>query len=432
MLAADGEHGAEVYSGATTEKQAFEVFKPAQIMARKLDDFRSHFGLEVFASNISIEETASKFEPIVGNPPDGASPSCAIVDEYHEHKDDRLYDTMITGMGAREQPLMLMITTAGDNLAGCCYQNQLDSQKVLEGVIEDNQRFALIYGIDKDDDPFDIENVKKANPNFGVSIKADFLKARMQDAKNSARKLSTYLTKHLNVWVGARDAYFNVGKWNNCADESLKIADFAGQDCYLGLDLASRVDIAALEILFPLGANDFVRFGKYYLPEAALENGSNEHYQQWMREGWLTITEGEIIDFNYIKDDILEICSMFNVLELGYDPFQATMLITELMNEGVPVVELRPTVLNFSEPMKTLDGLIRASQIRHDGDPVQTWMISNVVAKADKKDNVYPNKARPENKIDGVVALLMALNRSLNGAEQNISAFLDNPITAEF
>jgi len=414
MLCADGEHGAEVYTGATSEKQAKEVFVPAQAMVRMNAPLKEHFELQNNASNICILKNGSKMEPIIGNPPDGSSPSCAIVDEVHEHKDSRLIDTMVTGMLAREQPLMLYITTAGDNLAGPCYQLQLEAQKVLEKVQENEQLFSLIYGIDKEDDWSTVESAKKANPNFGVSVSEEAILARLQDAKNNARKQSTYKTKHLNVWVGSREAYFNVDKWRNC-ESGINIDDYFGHRAFIGLDLASRVDIAALELLIPDG-DDYIRFGKYYLPESALENG-NDMYKAWAQEGWLTITDGEIIDFNEIKADILGMCSHFEIAELAYDPFQATMLITELMEEGVPVVEMRPTVLNFSEPMKILDSVIRAGKIQHNGDPVMTWMISNTVAKADAKDNVYPRKERDENKIDGVVALIMALGRAQQEAE---------------
>ncbi len=430
MLAADNEHGAEVYSGATSEKQAYEVFKPAKIMAQKQDEFKDYFGVEVFASNISIEKDGSKFEPIIGDPGDGSSPSCAIVDEYHEHKDDRMLDTMETGMGAREQPLLLMITTAGSNMAGPCYQMQLEAQKMLEGSVDNDTVFALIYTVDIGDDWSSQESLQKANPNYGVSVDSDFLNNRLNDAKNNARKQSTYQTKHLNIWVGAKAAYFNVEKWRVCADSSLKLEDFEGQKCYLGLDLASKVDIAALEILIPINSSEYVRFGKYYLPESAIENGANDHYQGWMRDGWLTITDGEIIDFNVIKNDIIELSSLFQVEEVAYDPHQATMLVTELMTEGIPVVEMRPTVLNFSEPMKTLDGLIRSTYIQHNDDPVMTWMISNVVAKEDIKENVYPNKERSENKIDGVIALLMALGRSMTDGGPDISQAINNIISA--
>lgn len=426
MFAADGEYGAEVYSGATSEKQAWEVFRPAKIMASKVPDFLEYFGVEVNASNINIAENGSRFEPVIAKPGDGSSPHCAIADEYHEMKTDEMVDTMETGMGAREQPLLLMITTAGDNIAGPCYQMQVDAQKMLEGVTGDDQTFALIYTVDPGDDWTKIETLQKANPNFGVSVSGDFLEARLNDAKNNARKQSTFQTKHLNIWVGSRDAYFNVQRWRECANESLKLEDFRGYPVYIGMDLASKVDIAALEILIPQGDGDYIRFGKYYLPEETVMSGENEHYQGWMRDGWLTVTDGEIIDYRKIAEDIYELCEMFEVQELAYDPFQATMLVTELMDKGVPVVEMRPTVLNFSEPMKTLDSVIRARQIQHNGDPVMTWMISNVVAKEDAKDNVFPRKERPESKIDGAIALMMAFGRCMNHENTDISAAIND------
>ena len=415
MFAADGEFSAEVYCGATSERQAWEVFRPSKLMVSKTPEFKNFYDIEVNASNMNIIGDGSRFEPMIGNPPDGSSPSLAILDEYHEHDNDRMLETMMTGMGAREQPMMLMITTAGDNVAGPCFAMQLDAQKVLEGASVDDEMFSLIYGIDQGDDWTHIKSLKKANPNYGISVSEDFLKAQLQRAKNNARKQSAFKTKHLNVWVGARDAFYNIEKWHSCADTSLKLEDYYGQRIYIGLDLASRVDIAALEILVALDDGTYVQFGKHYLPESAAVE--SDHYTGWMNEGLLNVTDGEIIDFEEIKEDILELCSKFEVAELAYDPFQATKLVTELMEEGVPVVEMRPTVLNFSEPMKEIDSLMRSGRIKHNGNPVFTWMLSNCTAKEDKKSNVYPNKSRPENKIDGPVALMMALGRAMQAEE---------------
>lgn len=430
MLAGDGEHGAEVFSGASSEKQAWEVFKPAQIMASKNEDFKEYFGVQVNASNLAVLENGSKFEPVIGKPGDGSSPSCAIADEVHEHKTSELIDTMETGMGAREQPLLLMVTTAGSNLAGPCYAYQIEAQKMLEGTIQDDQLFCMIYTVDPADDWTAPESLIKANPNYGVSVSDDFLLSQLQAAKNSPRKQSAFKTKHLNVWVGAMDAYFNMERWRESGDTGLKLTDFAGKPCYIGLDLASRVDIAAIEILFPLGDDDYVRFGKYYLPDASVDNGAGEHYRAWADQGIITLTDGDMIDFAEIKADIIEIATMFDVRELAFDPFQATMLITELMKEGLPVVEVRQTVLNFSEPMKAVDGLIRSRRIRHDGDPCQSWMLSNVVAKTDAKDNVYPRKDTAENKIDGAVALIMAMSRCIIGEDQSLDDAINGMISA--
>jgi phage terminase large subunit-like protein len=413
MLTIDNEHGAEIYSGATTEKQAWEVFKPARLMAMKRPQLLQHFGVTVNASNIHILGDGSKFEPMIGNPGDGASPSCAIVDEYHEHDTDVMVDTMETGMGAREQPLLLIITTAGDNLAGPCYAAVQEAEKVLDGIIENDELFALIYGVDKDDDWTSDLALRKANPNYDVSVKGEFLRARQRDAIQNARKVGVFKTKHLNMWVQARDAYFNIQRWQESADTGLKLEDFKGKACRIGVDLASTVDIAAIELTFEHG-DGFARFGRYYLPEATIELPENEHYRGWRDapEKWITQTDGDMIDYVTIRDDLLQLRDDgYQIDEVAFDPHQAMMMMAELQAEGYETVEVRPLTLNFSPAMKQMDGLIRSRKIVHNGDPVFTWMLSNVVAKPDAKDNVYPRKNRPENKIDGPVAHMMALAR---------------------
>ena len=200
----------------------------------------------------------------------------------------------------------------------------------------------------------------------------------------------------------------------------------------MALDLASKVDIAAIELLFPNDDGTFARFGKYYLPESSLESSGAEYYREWAEIGYLTITPGEIIDFNAIKDDILDIKSKYQLEAIAYDPFQATMLATELIGHGCPIIEIGATVKNFSEPMKQVDGLVRGRQIIHDGDPVMTWMMSNVVARVDAKDNVFPRKERDENKIDGPVALIMAMNRFMNSEHGKLDGFINNMISVEY
>lgn len=413
MLAMDGEHGAEVFAGATTERQAWEVFRPARLMALRSPQLCSAVGLTVNAQNLHILSTESRFEPLIGRPGDGASPHCSIHDEFHEHDTDDQVSAMWTGMGAREQPLQLIITTAGANISSPCYAEVIEARRVLDGVAEDDTLFALMYGIDPEDDWTTEAALIKANPNYNVSVKAEFLQRAQQDAINNARKVSAFKTKHLNEWVQAREAFFNIQRWNESADPELKIEDFAGQRCIIGLDLASKVDIAAMVILFRRPGGGYACFGRWYLPEKTVELGENQHYQTWQREGRLIVTEGDMIDFGRIRDDIIELSSDYQIDEVAVDPWQSTMLATELQQQGVPVVEFRQIVNLMSEPLKEVEALIRSRKIAHDGDPAMSWMLSNVVAKADAKDNVYPRKERPENKIDGPVALIMAMGRMI-------------------
>ena len=414
----DGEVGAEVYSGATTEKQAWEVFGPARLMATKEPDMTDGLGITVNAQSMVREGDASKFEPIIGKPGDGASPHCSITDEYHEHATSEQYDTMLTGMGAREQPLALIISTAGDNLAGPCYDDWLTCRKILERTVEDETHFCLIYTVDQDAETGEFDDwtseiaLRKANPNYSVSVSEEFLRQQQRDAITNPRKQGTFKTKHLNIWVQARDAYFNMQRWAEAPTDGISWESLRGRLCFLGLDLASKIDLASARLVFPFDDGHFATIGRDYLPDETVQERENQHYRGWHKEGWLTVTDGNIIDFTRIFDDIVEWSSTYELAEVVYDPAQATMLVTELGNEGITCVELRPTVLNFSEPMKLVDAHVRNRTLHHDGNPILTWALSNVVAKSDAKDNVYPRKERPEKKIDPVVALIAAMARA--------------------
>jgi phage terminase large subunit-like protein len=434
MFVADGEFGAEVYSGATTEKQAWEVFRPAKLMVERTPELRDHYGVDVNASNMFRLEDGSRFEPVIGKPGDGSSPSCAIVDEYHEHQDSTLFDTMETGMGAREQPLMLVITTAGSSIGGPCHQLVRDAERMLEGVIDRPDLWAMLYTIDPGDDWTSESVLIKANPNYGVSINGDFLQARQRDAMQSASKQATFRTKHLNEWVGAKNAWLNMLRWKE-APARKSLVELEGRPCIIGLDLASKIDIAGNVLLFPPVEGDplWHVHGRYYLPEARVieELDSNtSRYREFDALGLLTLTDGEVIDFEVIKEDLREFAGRFDVQQVAYDPWQATQLAQEMQAEGLLMVEVRQTVQNISEPMKELEALTLRKLLAHGDCPILTWMASNVLAKLDVKDNIYPNKERPENKIDGIVGLIMAISRAIAGREPglDIESFLSNPL----
>jgi phage terminase large subunit-like protein len=426
MLAMDGEHGAEVYSGATSEKQAWEVFRPARLMAQKTPKYLERYGVEVNAQTLCLPGDMSRFEPVIGKPGDGASPSCAIIDEYHEHKTDELVDTMVTGMGAREQPLLLIITTAGSNTGGPCYAMQLDVQKTLDGVIDNETLFGVIYGIDEADDWTTEDALRKANPNFDISVSREFLLQQQREAVQSSRKQNIFKTKHLNLWVGAREAFFNLEAWNRLADSELNPAQFEGEDAWLGMDLASKIDIASTVRLFKRvesGQEHYYAFARHYVPEDTVSDPERKQYAGWAYDGHMTLTEGSMIDQDAIKADVLDDAGRHAIQGCGFDAYGGTKLSAELMADGVPMVEVPMTTRHLSEPMKWLEALILSGRIHHSGDPVLTWMVSNVVAKTDANDNVFPRKEAPENKIDGAVALIIALGRAMGQAEAAGSAY---------
>ncbi len=437
MFVADGEFGAEIYSGATTEKQAWEVFRPAKLMVERTPQLREHFGVEVNASNMLRTEDMSRFEPVIGKPGDGSSPSCSIVDEYHEHNDSSLFDTMQTGMGAREQPIMLVITTAGSSIGGPCHTLIRDCEQMLEGTKDLPDTWAMLYTIDEGDDWTSELALRKANPNFGISISADFLMARQREAIQSASKQSVFRTKHLNQWVGAKNSWMNMIKWRACPPRQ-ELRSLEGRPCYAALDLASKIDIAANLLLFPPDGNDpnWHVHARYYLPEARVMehiDANSSRYMEFHALGLLTVTDGEVIDFETIKDDMREFAGRFDIRQYAYDPWQATQLAQEMEGEGLTMVEVRQTVQNFSEPMKELEKLVLQRLLAHGNCPVLSWMVSNVVAQIDRKDNIYPNKERAENKIDGIVALIMALNRAIQPGDddsEDFLGFIRNPIIA--
>ncbi|WP_301765862.1 terminase large subunit [Pseudomonas aeruginosa] len=391
LFAADGESGAEVYSGATTEKQAFEVFRPAWMMAHKLENLRNRFGIELSGNQknpgpMFVMEDMSKFETVIGNPGDGASPHAALVDEYHEHDTDALVDTMQTGMGAREQPLLSIITTAGSNLGGPCYEKRRDVIRILEGQTIDETIFGIIYTIDEDDPWDDPASLIKANPNYGVSVFPDFLLAQLQQAKRSASKQNAFRTKHLNQWVGARTVWMNMLAWQR-QKRDFTIADMAGCRCWMALDLASKKDVAALVMLFEK-AGQFYCIPRFYAPEAAAEE--NEKYQNFALEGHLTLTPGSMTDYAFIEADILDLAKQIDLQDVAFDDWQANYLITRLSNTSIPVVDFNQTVKNMSDPMKEVEARVIARALWHDGNPVMTWMMGNVAAKIDAKENIYP------------------------------------------
>lgn len=432
MLVADEEWGAEVYSAATTRDQARIVFDIAQQMARMDGAFRARFGVEVLTHSILARDTAGKFAPLSadGSTLDGLNVSCAVIDELHAHRTRAVYDVLDTGTGARGQPLIWAITTAGSNRAGVCYDLRDYLTRVLNSTLqrhggmgyevkgaalEDDALWGIIYTIDDADDPLDEAAWAKANPNYAVSVDVEDMRRLATKAKASPQALSQFLTKRLNVWVNADSAWMNMLRWDACADPMLRIEDFTADPCVIALDAAFKKDLFAKVRLFRRG-DRMVAFGRYYMPEAVVQSDGNEHLAAWARAGWIRTTPGEVLDIAVVREELLDDTRRFDVREVPYDPAQITPFAAELLNEhGVPMVELRATVLNFSPAMKELEERVTSGPARfaHAGDPVLSWAISNVVCHRDAKDNIYPRKDHFDKKIDPAVALIMALARAM-------------------
>jgi phage terminase large subunit-like protein len=439
MTFADDEGGAEAYSGATTLKQAMHVFKTAWLMVSLNPQFQADMDLELMGTSenpgtIYRMSDNARFAPVVGQPGDGASPSLAIVDEYHEHPTPVLYDTMKTGMGARTQPMLLVITTAGTDISAPCFDLHQKAVNVLKGTIQDETFFAIIYGLDEADDWKVFANWKKANPNFGVSVFEDYLRTQYNDAMQLASKQNINQTKHLNRWMNAGNAWMNMARWAKCARPELKPEHLAGRRCWLGMDLASKIDMAALVAVvemddnaaLPIEDRRWSVFSKAYLPEETVTDRKNSHYRDWREKGLLTVTEGAVLDFAAIEADAEAWAKLFNVVEMDYDPKEATYFIQHVQQQdwaSFECVEVPQHAAHISAPMKELEGLVAETKLLHDDNPVFNWMIGNVVLKQTKFGPVkyyYPTKDSQAAKIDGPVALIMALKRALIGGETSV------------
>lgn len=417
LFAMDGEAGSEVYCGATSEKQAFEVYKPAWMMVSRLPALSSKCGIEQSGNpknpgTMYVVKDMSKFEVMIGKPGDGASPHGAIIDEYHEHDSDHMVDTMQTGMGARRQPLLSIVTTAGSNLSGPCFAMQQEVQRILEGVVQDETVFGIIYGIDETDKWDDPASLIKANPNYDISVFPEFLLAQLEQAKRSASKQNAFRTKHLNEWVGAKTAWMNMTAWMRQARD-LKMEDFKGVPCHIAVDLSSKKDATAVDVTFRTG-NDYYSFKKFFAPEAAAEE--NEKYREFMLGGHLELTEGFMTDQEIVEDYLIELCETYNVIDIAFDAWNADYMMTRLAKQKVEVVKFPFRTQYVSQPMKTIEALVLDGKYWHDNNPMMNWMVGNVAANLNARDDTYPNKARPHDetcKIDGVAVAIMSMGRWL-------------------
>ncbi|MCO7225766.1 terminase large subunit [Pleionea sp. CnH1-48] len=412
MTALDGEGGAEVYSAATTRDQARIVFNDAQQMVKKSKALSKVFG--VHQRNIHHLASGSKFEPLSAdaNTLDGLNVHCGIIDELHAHQKRDVYDVIETATGAREQPLIFVITTAGFNKLGVCYELREYAMKVLRGVVDDDSFFAAIFTLDEDDDWRDESVWMKANPNLGKSKKWDDMRRLAKKAKEMPTARNNFLTKHLNIWVNAASAWMNAEKWAELPEFKVTHSSWP---CWIGLDLSSKLDITALIALFRNGENYAFKC-KFFLPEETIITKTQtiaNLYQTWCDLGFLELTEGNVIDHEAVKESIREWGASYNVQAVCFDPWNATQLATELLAEGVPMVEVHQSVKNLSEAMKECEALTYSGRIAKEVNQCMDWMISNVTCVEDRNGNVFPRKEHRDNKIDGPVALFTALSRAL-------------------
>lgn len=426
-LIADNEYGAEIYTAATKRDQAKIVFDAAKAMVNRLrtDSKKAKASIGVHHSNIHVIGKNSKMEPISSESgkQDGMNPHYSIIDEYHAHKTSDLLEVLETGMGARVQPLTFIITTAGFNKMGPCYAYRRVCQDILLGIKQDESIFAVIYTLDDDDDWRDTSNWIKANPNLkGIDTLENYLNGEFRKAKNEGlSKEVQFKTKNLCMWTDSSSAWLNDETWMACVGE---IPELDGKEAYAGLDLAATSDINAFYLLFPIDGKYYMK--KYlWLPEGSAQR-EDVPYLQWANEGHIKLTPGDVMNHSIIAEDILELFVKYDIKRMAYDKYMAHHgTIQRLMEElpGDKLIEFRQGYISMSEPTKHLERVVKGKTLVHDGDPVTRWMCSNVEISIDPAGNIKIDKGKSQNKVDGMVALVMALAEATRPVENTTSVY---------
>lgn len=439
MFVSDGEPGSEVYTGASNKAQAKEVFSPAAKMARRAEGFKEWHGITIGKESMFVIDEGSKFEIVIGSPGDGPSPHCFIHDEFHEQPTFAQYDAGKTGTMAREQSLQIVISTAGVDIESPCHELQVELQKVLEGELANDRLFGVAYTIEDPDRPVErdgrsvpywttIEAVQEANPNFGISVLPDKIRADLDQAIQRSSRQNAFKVKNLNIWVNARDPWMNMEKWRACGDASLAMEEFLDQHCYGGFDLGARIDLTSRCRIFVKwlgGERHFYVFARHYVPEDRANDGDHPHYERWLKEGKMVGHPGPEIRLAMVQADVEAELDRVNYARLGFDPYQAMQMQQELkarMGTDAAgedrVVDVPQTWKYLSPAMKEVEAAVLSGRLHHDGDPVLAWAVGNVFAKPDANENVFPRKEENRiSKIDPASALLNGIYLAIASAE---------------
>ena len=421
----DGEDGAEVYCAATKRDQARLLFDVAKQILQKVPQLKRR--VRVFQSNISYEPKFSKFEPLGADVDtlDGLNIHGLIIDELHAHKDRGLWDVLTSATGARRQPLIFAITTAGlGGTPSICRQEHDYSEQVLRGVIEDDSRFAFISTTDDGDDWADPAVWRKVNPNYGISVREEFLREECAKALANPAEQNKFRRYYLNEWVQQETRFLDLRTWDASAG-LVRPEKLEGRICYGGLDLANRIDLAAFVLLFPPqgGDDNWYVLPYFWVPEAAIVERSRQDrvpYDAWARQGFIRAIPGEVIDYAAIRQDILNLSRRYRFFRIGYDPWNAAEFAQRLEENGIEMIEVRPGFKSMTEPTKELAKLVIERKLRHGGHPVLRWMADNLVVKTDPAGNLKPDKEKSREKIDGMVALITALAVAMRFSGQDV------------
>lgn len=409
MLFADGEARPEVYSAATVKDQARICFSDAVEIVKKTD-LKNY--LSPYRNSIVYELKSGMMKPLSSDygTHDGLNPSCGIIDEFHAHKDSGMFDVIKSAFGARRQPLMFIITTAGFNKNGACYAYRSNVIKILQGINEDDSLFGIIYTLDSKEEWDNPKMWIKSNPNLGVSVFPEYLADQVNDAKNRPEAVRNVMTKNVNLWVDAEKTWILDDMWQKCIGTT-DIKSLRGCQCWGGLDLSNVSDITAFVLLFHENEK-FQLLPFFWIPEEKMLEKirkENINYDKWSSLGFVKVTAGNVLDYDFVKADILQIVEIYDLQSTAYDRWNASQTIIDLQNEGMECSPFGQGYGSMGAPTKEFEKMVLTEKIEHFGNPVLRWMMASTVVKTDPAGNIKPDKEKSSQKIDGIVASIMAL-----------------------
>jgi phage terminase large subunit-like protein len=426
LLTGDKEPGAEVYGAATDRPQARIVFRIAEKLASKNEQLGDM--LRVRRDVIHYDDADAFYQVLSADAynKDGLNASGIVFDELHAQVDRRFYDVLKTSMGSRSQPILFIITTAGFDLSTLCGEHHELAKDILDGRVSSPHYLPVIYAADRDDDPFDPSIWAKANPGLGISAYVDFYEQEATQARLIPSTLNAFRRLLLNIWTEAESEWISRECWDSNAGEPPAFLSLRGRRCFAGLDLASTQDLTALVLLFPRPYGGYWLYAWHFVPAdtvTARVKKDRVPYDHWIREGWVEETPGNVTDYAFVRKKLTQLRDVFEVVEVAVDPWNATQLSSELVEDGLAVVPTRQGYKTMSPALKELERLLLSQKIEHGGNPVLAWQAGHAVTVEDPAGNKKLAKNKSKEKIDGLVATCMALSRASMHAEGTGSVY---------
>ena len=423
LLYGDGEASAEVYSCANDRSQASIVFDVAKRMVEKSPALLKRSKIAAATKRIVNYRNAGFYQVLSAETgtKHGLNISGLVFDEIHAQPNRKLYDVMTKGSGdAREQPLFFIITTAGTDKESICYELHTKALDIMNGRKIDHSFYPVIYGLSDEDDWNDEANWYKANPSLGYTISIDRVRDAYRDALENPAEENVFKQLRLNIWTNSTVVWIPEHIYER-GNLPINPAELEGRDCYAGLDLSSTSDITALVLVFPPRTENekYIVLPFFWLPEETLElRCRRDHvlYDVWQRQGYILTTEGNVIHYGFIERFIERLGEKYHIIEIAYDRWNATQMVQNLEDMGFTMVPFGQGFKDMSPPSKELYKLLMEGNINHGGNPVLKWMAQNVVMRQDPAGNIKPDKERSVEKIDGIVALIMGLDRCIRSA----------------